>query len=56
MPKEAAAARRGVSFTWLEMQATALEAGLVDNKIASIDKEEYATRFVIRKERRRPPP
>jgi hypothetical protein len=58
MPKQAAAKKRGLTFTWNEMQAAALTTDLVDNKIASLDQEEYATRFVIRRERRhayRPP-
>jgi hypothetical protein len=52
MPKQAAAKKRGLTFTWNEMQAAALTTDLVDNKIASLDQEEYATRFVIRRERR----
>ncbi len=34
------------------MQAAALTTDLVDNKIVSLTGEDYATRFVIRKERR----
>jgi hypothetical protein len=34
------------------MQAAALTTDLVDNKIVSLSDEEYATRFVIRRERR----
>jgi len=52
-PKKAVAQRRGVMLTWEETQAAALTTDLVDNKIASITDEEYGTRFVIRKERRR---
>jgi hypothetical protein len=52
MPKQAAARKRGHPFSWNEMQAAALSTDLVDNKIASLDQEEYATRFVIRRERR----
>jgi len=52
MPKKAFAARHNIAFTWEEMQAAALSTDLVDNKIASISDEEYATRFVIRRERR----
>jgi hypothetical protein len=52
MPRQAAARRHGITFTWNEMQAAALATDLVDNKIASLDQEEYATRFVIRRERR----
>jgi len=53
IPKKPAARARGLGFTWEEMQATALAvADLVDNKVASLSDEEYATRFVIRKGRR----
>ena len=51
-PKQAVARKRGITFSWNEMQAAALSTDLVDNKIASLDQEEYATRFVIRRERR----
>ena len=53
MPKKAYAQRRGVAFTWEQMQAAALTTDFVDNKIAALTPEEYATRFVIRKDRRR---
>jgi hypothetical protein len=53
LPKRAVAQRRGLTLTWEEMQAAALTTDLVDNKNASITDEEYGTRFVIRKERRR---
>lgn len=52
IPKKTFAARRGVTFTWEQMQVAALTTDLVDNKIASLTAEEYATRFVIRKDRR----
>lgn len=52
MPKKRFAASRDIAFTWEEMQAAALTTDLVDNKIASLTNEDYATRFVIRKERR----
>jgi hypothetical protein len=52
MPKKASATRRGVNFTWEQMQAAALATDLVDNKIASFSAEEYATRLVIRREAR----
>jgi len=52
MPKKAFAARRGVEFTWEQMQAEGLQTDLVDNKVASITGQDYGTRFVIRKERR----
>jgi hypothetical protein len=52
IPKAAVARRRELGFTLEEMQTLALETDLVDNKVASLTEEEYATRFVIRKERR----
>jgi hypothetical protein len=52
MPKKKFALRRGVAFTWEEMQAAGLQTDLVDNKVASITEEDYGTRFVIRKDRR----
>ncbi len=52
IPKKAFARKRGIAFTWEEMQVAALTTDLVDNKIASFTEEDYATRFVIRKERR----
>ena len=52
-PKKAVAQRRGLALTWEEMQAAALTTDLVDNKNASMTDEEYGTRFVIRKLRRR---
>jgi Protein of unknown function (DUF3052) len=53
IPKKAVAQRRGMTLTWEEMQAAALTTDLVDNKNASMTDEEYGTRFVIRKVRRR---
>ena len=53
IPKKPFAHARGISFTWEAMQSAGLQTDLVDNKIASLSAEEYATRFVIRKERRR---
>ncbi len=52
LPKKRYAARRGIDFTWEQMQAAGLQTDLVDNKIASITEQDYGTRFVIRKERR----
>jgi hypothetical protein len=52
IPKQRAARQRGITLSWEEMQAAGLQTELVDNKIASVSDEEYATRFVIRKERR----
>lgn len=50
--KKPIARRRGVTLTWEAMQAAALKTDLVDNKVATFSTEEYATRFVIRRERR----
>jgi len=52
MPKKAFAQARGIDFSWSQMQAAALQTDLVDNKEASFSAQEYATRFVIRKDRR----
>ncbi len=52
IPKQRIARQRGLTLTWEEMQAAALQTDLVDNKGASISDEEYATRFVIRKDQR----
>ena len=52
IPNARYAKARGINFRWEEMQAAALKTDLVDNKTASLSEEEYATRFVIRKERR----
>src|SRR5215831_8166577 len=52
-PKKAVAQRRGLTLTWEEMQTAALTTDLVDNKNANMTDEEYGTRFVIRKLRRR---
>ena len=52
MPNKRTAPRRGISFSWEDIQAAALTTDLVDNKIVSLSAEEYVTRFVIRRERR----
>lgn len=52
LPKKPIARSRGIALTWEQMQAAALTTDLVDNKIASLGDGEYATRFVIRRERR----
>ncbi|MGO8948880.1 MAG: hypothetical protein ACLQUY_14760 [Ktedonobacterales bacterium] len=52
MPKKAFAENSGTTLGWEAMQAAALATDLVDNKVASISEQEYATRFVIRRERR----
>jgi hypothetical protein len=50
--KKPVARMRGVTLTWEQMQAAALQTDLVDNKGATFSDEEYGTRFVIRRERR----
>jgi len=55
MPKKPFAAARGIRFTWEAMQAEGLKGDFVDNKIASFDEQDYATRFVVRKSRRTKP-
>jgi hypothetical protein len=52
LPKQPVARRRGITLTWEQMQAAALTTDLVDNKGATVSDEEYATRFVIRRDRR----
>ena len=52
IPKKKYAQRRGVDFTWEQLQAAGLETDLVDNKVATFDEQDYGTRFVIRKKRR----
>jgi hypothetical protein len=56
IPRQPVARKRGFALSWEAMQAAGLQTDLVDNKIASVSDEEYATRFVIRKERRGQPP
>ncbi len=52
IPKKRSKLSCKVDFNWEEMQRAALTTDLVDNKTASISEDEYATRFVIRKEKR----
>jgi hypothetical protein len=52
IPKKKYARKWGIDFAWEEMQAAGLQTDLVDNKVASVDEETYATRFVIRTELR----
>jgi hypothetical protein len=52
IPKKQFAAAHGLDFTWAQVREAALQTDLVDSKVASVSPEEYATRFVIRKERR----
>ena len=53
MPKKKFAGGRGIDFTWEQMQAAGLLTDLVDNKVAAITEQDYGTRFVIRKGKRR---
>ena len=52
MPNKAFASARRIAYTWESMQAAGLKGDFVDNKVASIDDQDYGTRFVLRKERR----
>lgn len=52
IPKKIFAPSRGIDFTWEDLQAAGLQTDLVDNKVVSVSEQTYATRFVIRKERR----
>lgn len=56
MPKKAFAPARRIAYTWETMQAEGLKSDFVDNKVASIDDQDYGTRFVLRKELRPAPP
>jgi len=42
-----------IDFTWEQMQAAGLQTDLVDNKTVTLNEQDYSTRFVIRKDRRR---
>lgn len=50
IPKKKFARKRGIDFSWEELQTAGLQTDLVDNKVASFSDEDYGTRFVIRKE------
>jgi hypothetical protein len=52
IPNKPFARARGIDFSWSDVQGAALQTDLVDNKVASLSVEEYATRFLIRKDRR----
>lgn len=52
IPKQKYAGKRNITLSWEDIQTAALQTDLVDNKVASLSEEDYATRFVIRKERR----
>ena len=50
IPKKEVAKKRHLAIDWNEMQKAILKTPLVDNKIASINDEEYGTQFVVRRE------
>ncbi len=52
IPKRQFATERGITFSWAELQAYALQTDLVDNKTVSISNTDYATRFIIRAQHR----
>ena len=52
IPKKPFARARGIDFGWSDVQGAALQTDLVDNKVTTLSEKEYATRFVIRKDRR----
>ncbi len=55
IPKKEVAEEKKLAIDWNDIQRTVLEnTHLVDNKVASINEEEYGTQFVIRKEYRWP--
>jgi hypothetical protein len=49
MPRQKYARQRGIEYSWDQLQAAALTTDLVDNKTASFNEQDYATRFVTRK-------
>lgn len=50
IPKKEVAEKRRVVLDWSEIQKQILEdTNLADNKVASINEEEYGTQFVIRR-------
>jgi len=53
MPRKEVAAERKLNIDWNEVQKEVLKTKLVDNKVVSINKEEYAIQFVIRKKYRK---
>jgi hypothetical protein len=52
MPKKGFAPSRRIAYTWESMQAEGLKGDFVDNKVATINDQDYGTRFVLRKARR----
>ncbi len=55
IPKREVARKKNLDIDWGQMQREVLQTRLVDNKVASINDEEYGTQFVIRKEFRKKP-
>ncbi|MBI4304259.1 MAG: DUF3052 family protein [Chloroflexi bacterium] len=49
IPKKEVAKKQHLDIDWNQMQGEILKTHLVDNKVASINGEEYGTQFVIRK-------
>lgn len=56
IPKKPVADRRGPKVYFGDVLAAVLPTGLVDNKTLTLSEEEYAIRFVIRKELRKVAP
>jgi hypothetical protein len=51
-PRKPILAARNWDFTWEDVQRSALQTTLVDNKNSALTEDEYATRFVIRRRHR----
>jgi len=56
IPKKPVADRRGPKLYFADLLEAVLPTGLVDNKTLTLSEEEYAIRFVIRKELRKVAP
>jgi hypothetical protein len=52
-PKKEIALKRGWDINWNHIHQEILKTHLVDNKVASINAEEYGTQLVMRKEFRK---
>jgi hypothetical protein len=52
MPRKEVARKRKQAFDWHEIQKEILKTKFVDNKVVSINEEEYGTQFVLRKKYR----
>jgi hypothetical protein len=52
MPKKGVAKERNLAVDWNEVQKEVLKTKLVDNKVVSINEDEYGIQFVIRKKYR----